>query len=289
MVAKLTAVAMIFCMMSPAGAGTPVIGTVSVRGDMRVDGYNVKGDATLFDGSVVETRQDSALLRLDKGVEIKLSTDSRGVLHRSGMVLQQGKSEWVPAGSFSLEANGLQVTSNEPNSRGVISVGGPKTVEVAALTGGFSVTNDHGALLARVRPGHSLSFDIQQAGASSLFIASGVISVEGSLYFLTVNGTSAKYEVIGKDFEKLIGKTVTINGKIELNSAPPSGAVGIIDVSSVKRGAAAEETGGGNSSEGTSGGGAKKVIIFATIIGATLGTAIAIAETNNSPSVASPN
>ena len=55
MKSKLPAVLMILSTFSYAAAGTTAIGTVSARGDMRVDGYRVNGDATLFDGTVVET------------------------------------------------------------------------------------------------------------------------------------------------------------------------------------------------------------------------------------------
>ena len=67
MLKKLQAVFVIFSMLSYAQAGTVVIGTASARGDMRVDSYMVKGNATLFDGSVVETGQATADLRLNKG------------------------------------------------------------------------------------------------------------------------------------------------------------------------------------------------------------------------------
>src|SRR6202035_1142736 len=92
---------------SYAMAGSTAIGTASARGDMRIDGDSVKGNATLFDGTVVETGQATAALRLDRGIEIKLATGSRGTLYRDRIVLQQGTSEFAPSGPFYLEANGL--------------------------------------------------------------------------------------------------------------------------------------------------------------------------------------
>jgi hypothetical protein len=55
LIRKLQVVMAVLCMLSNAAAGTVSIGTASARGDMRVDSYMVKGNATLFDGSVVET------------------------------------------------------------------------------------------------------------------------------------------------------------------------------------------------------------------------------------------
>ena len=162
---KLQVAAILLCMLSYATAGTVSIGTASARGDMRVDSYLVKGNATLFDGSVVETGQATANLRLNKGTEITMSTASRGTLHSDRLVLQQGESELAASSSFQLEANGLRVTPNEPNSRGVVSLKAGNTVEVASLNGSFGVTTDHGVLLANVRPGRVVSFAMK-AGAN---------------------------------------------------------------------------------------------------------------------------
>src|ERR1035438_2849300 len=123
MLRKLQVAAVMSCMLSYAAAGTVSIGTASARGDMRVDSYTVKGNATLFDGSVVETGQATADLRLNKGTEITMSTGSRGTLYRDHLVLQRGESELAANSSFQLEANGFRVTPSEPNSRGVVSFG----------------------------------------------------------------------------------------------------------------------------------------------------------------------
>src|SRR5664280_2661127 len=131
---KLQVAAILLCMLSNATAGTVSIGTASARGDMRVDSYVVKGNATLFDGSVVETGQATADLRLDKGTQITMATSSRGTLYRDRLVPQQGESELAASSSFQLEANGLHVTPNTPNSRGVVSLKAGNTVEAVSYT-----------------------------------------------------------------------------------------------------------------------------------------------------------
>ena len=141
---------------SYAVAGTTAIGTASARGSMRVDGSVVNGNATLFSGTVLETSEATTAVRLDKGVEIKLATDSRGTLYRDRMVLEKGAGE-LAAGRFLLQASGLRVTPDAPNSRGVVSFKDRNTVQVSALQGSFDVANDHGFLLASVRPGLAMS------------------------------------------------------------------------------------------------------------------------------------
>ncbi len=108
MVRNLAVAAMLAATLANASAGTVAIGTASARGDMRVDQYKVNGNATLFDGSVVETDQATADLRLDKGVDITMSTGSRATLYHDHIVLQKGASEFTNSSQFQVDANNLQ-------------------------------------------------------------------------------------------------------------------------------------------------------------------------------------
>src|SRR5665213_2037084 len=94
---KLQVAAILLCMLSYAAAGTVSIGTASARGDLRVDSYLVKGNATLFDGSVVETGQTTANLRLTPN-----EPNSRGVVS-----LKAGNTVEVASlnGSFGVTTN----------------------------------------------------------------------------------------------------------------------------------------------------------------------------------------
>jgi hypothetical protein len=228
MLKKLQVAAIIMCMLSYASAGTVSIGTVNARGEMRVDSNNVKGNATLFDGSVVETGQATADLVLNKGVnkgvEITLSTSSRGTLYSDHLVLQQGESELAASSPFELQANGLRVTPNEANSRGVVSLKAGNTVEVASLNGSFGVTNDHGVLLANVRPGRLVSFAMQAKANPNVFSGTGLVSFENGTYYLTTE-ESVKYVLTCKDVRRFVGDKVTISGTIEGAPGQAGGAL----------------------------------------------------------------
>jgi hypothetical protein len=232
MLKKLQVVAVLMCMLSYSAAGTVSIGTASARGDMRVDSYMVKGNATLFDGSVVETGQASANLRLDKGTQITMSTASRGTLYRDHLVLQRGESEMAASPSFKVEANGLRVTPTEPNSRGVVSLLAGNTVEVAVLNGSFGVTNDHGVLLASVRPGRTASFAMQASATPTSFSGVGMVSYEDGHYYLTDN-TNLKFELTGKDFKNYVGTKVVVSGTVQTVTTPTGGTATVITVSSI--------------------------------------------------------
>jgi len=234
MMSKLTVIAVMILSCSYAEAGSSAIGTASARGDLRIDGSSVKGNATLFDGTVVETGQATAALRLSKGVEITLATESRSTLFHDRVVLQQGTSEFAPSGPFLLEANGLEVTSSEPNSRAVVSMSGSNTVEVAALAGGFQVTNGRGLLLARVNPGRAMSFAIQtpseQTGTLTI---TGQVLKGGHHFYLRESTTNTLYELTGRNFNSYVGREVQITATLK-PGAPTSGdAKSVVSVSSL--------------------------------------------------------
>lgn len=281
MLKKLQVVVTLLCMFSYASAGTVSIGTASARGDMRVDNYMVRGNATLFDGSVVETGQATADLRLDKGTEITMSKSSRGTLYRDRLVLQWGESEWA-SNSFQLEANGIRVTPNEPNSRGVVSLKSGNTVEVAALNGSFGVTNDHGVLLASVRPGKPISLALQAGGNPAplgyQFSGTGIISFENGHYYLTTD-ENVKYEVTGRDFKQYVGMKVQVSGTLLVSNTQAGGGT-LAKLEVVQINSISVNGPGGMSKK-------DKLIIGGAIIGAGAGIGVGVYEYNHPLSSAS--
>jgi hypothetical protein len=274
MLRKLQVASMLLCMLSYAAAGTVSIGTASARGDIRVDSYSVKGNATLFDGSVVETGQATADLRLGKGTEITLATASRGTVYSDRLVLQHGQSELTASNSFQLEANGLRVTPNEPNSRGVVSLMAGNTVEVASLNGSFGVTNDHGVLLANVGPGHIVSFAMMEDGDPTTFSGVGVISYGNGQYYLETSG-NAKYLLTCKDLKKYIGDKVFVNATLQRSSAQTGGVTSTLCVKSVQLNVVGPTIGSGMPQQ-------TKLIIAGVAVAGGVGAVVAIAEVNHS-------
>ena len=239
---KLQAALALLCMTTYAAAGTTVLGTASARGDMRVDGYTVQGDATVFDGSVVETQNASAVLRVAHGVAITLSKSSRGTVYRNRFVLQGGETEVAAPGSYALEANGLHVTAGQPHSVGLVALTHKNAVEVAALSGSFEVRDGQGLLLSNVLPGRALSFALQssttQPGIVAPYFAStvGMVSVENGHYYLT-SDQNIKYELVGNDLQGFVGDKVVVSGTLQPASqaAPQPGQMaGTISVKTIQ-------------------------------------------------------
>lgn len=264
MLRKLLVVVVLSCTISYASAGTASIGFASARGDLRVDSYLVKGNATLFDGSVVETGLATANLQLNRGTEITMATSSRGTLYRDHLVLQQGQSELSASSSFELQANGFHVTAIEPNSRGVVSLKAGNTVEVAALNGSFGVTNAQGILLASVRPGHALSFAMQAGTGTMEFSGVGILSSENGRFYFT-SGAGVQYEVIG-NVKKYVGQKVEITGVVRGGGEQAGGTMPVITVNSIRT----------NGDEGYST--RKSLLILGSILGPAAGVGFAIHE-----------
>jgi hypothetical protein len=265
MLSRLSIVALILICPLLATAGTTAIGVASARGEMRVDGYTIRGNATLFDGTIVETDQAAATLRLDNGEEMILSSGSRGTMYRDRLVLEKGATELMASSRFPVEANGLRITPSQPNSQAVVSLRGSDKVEVAALTGEFKVTGDEGLPLASV-PSHTMMAFAMQASDSSdtAFTGTGPISLENGKYYLTI-GTGTKYEIRGKSFQSSVGKTVTVQGRIDVTIPPSAGALAVVFVKNRK----------------------KEVLITTLVIGGAVGAAVGTFEATQYPPAAS--
>jgi hypothetical protein len=273
MVGKSSLLTMIFISFSYAYAsgGTGSIGTVSARGDVRVDGYTVSGNGTLFDGTAVETGQATATLRLDNGTEITLAVNSHGVVYRDHLVLLEGRSQLKSSGSpFLLEADGLRVSPGGPNALGVVALRPASTVDVAALTGDFRIADDADFSVAHVTTGAAMSFHASQQAAApgETFVdgAVGLVSVDsgtGNYYFTSDSGV--KYMLSSaKELHKYVGKKVVISGFLQ--APEESSAATELIVTSI----------GINGQTGTTG--SKKVLVGTAVAGGAAAVAIGVAE-----------
>ena len=223
MAGKISLLAMILVSFSYAYAsgGTGSIGTVSARGDVRVDGYTVSGNGTLFEGTAVETGQATATLRLDNGTEITLAINSHGVVYRDHLVLLEGRGQLKTSGSpFQLEADGLRVSPSRPNTLGVVSLRPASTVEVAALTGEFRIADDAGFSVAHVATGAAMSFHASQEasapqGSSFIDSAVGLVSFDNGDYYFTTDAGMKYMLSSAKELRKYVGKKVVISGFLQ--------------------------------------------------------------------------
>lgn len=81
-------------------SAAPAIGIVTASGHFSVEGSQVWGNATLFDGARVETATASSELVLRNGVTLQLGADSRAQIWQDRMVLERGAARLAAPASF---------------------------------------------------------------------------------------------------------------------------------------------------------------------------------------------
>jgi hypothetical protein len=224
------------CVSSYALALSPSIGSVTARGETKIDNYEVRGSGTVFDGSVVETGQSissEADLRLANDAKVTLWRDSRGTLYSDHLVLERGTAQLGSTDSFSVQANGLVVVPVEAHSSGVISIDPAKSVTVDAKDGTLEIRNSSGAGVARVRAGHPLTFSSVNGKSPADFSAMGKVSSEKGRYYLDSSETCMKYEVKGDNLQSYDGASVVASGVLEA-AEPTAGIAGIILANSIR-------------------------------------------------------
>jgi len=78
----------------------PAIGIVTASGHFNVEGSQVWGNATLFDGTTVETSSASSELALRNGVKVQLAAGSRARIWQNRLVLEKGVAQLAAPASF---------------------------------------------------------------------------------------------------------------------------------------------------------------------------------------------
>lgn len=85
---------------SVAALAAPAIGIVTASGHFSVEGSQVWGNATLFDGATIETGEASSELALRNGVRVQLGAGSRARIWQNRMDLQKGVAQLAAPSSF---------------------------------------------------------------------------------------------------------------------------------------------------------------------------------------------
>ncbi len=164
-------------------AGSPVIGTAITKGAFRIDNATVSGNATLFEGSLLETSTGSSSVQLTSGARFLLDAESRGHLFGDRLVLEKGSTNLENGTGFRLVALGLTIQPERGVSIARVSIEGTRRVRVSSTRGGMRVLNSNGEMVANLAAGAALSFE-PQAEASNITRVTGKLeSLSGALRF----------------------------------------------------------------------------------------------------------
>jgi hypothetical protein len=213
-----------------AATSATVIGMATSQNNLTLDSARVSGNATLFDGSTVETSGYSRL-QLKNGTRMDLGAGSQAKVFANRASLDRGMSEIQSGSGFEIDANTLRIRTSGPNAIARIKLDN-KAVMVTALNSPVEVLNPAGMLIARVTPGLPLSF-MPQAGAAMAFDSSGcVLQKSGAAIIVDKNGNQT-YELRGADLRKTVGNQAHVVGTVDSTATPMGGASQVVKVSSV--------------------------------------------------------
>ncbi|MGO9096634.1 MAG: hypothetical protein ACLQGV_15605 [Bryobacteraceae bacterium] len=215
-------------------AATPAIGMVSAGGSFQVDGARVTGNATLFEGAVIETDRAPSELHWLHGGRMILGADSRGKVCRDRLVLERGQGQIAGSTTYPIEAATLRILAAQPDSTALVTLDGPRQIHVTALAGSVRVTNSDGVLVANIAPGKALELEAQVAGAAAPTILTGAVLQRDGHYLLTDETTGVTVELKGEDLAPALGMRVQFTGTIDTLAQPVAGATEVVRVLTFK-------------------------------------------------------
>jgi len=267
--------------LAAAWASTP-IGVATAQGAFMVDKARAEGNATVFDGTTLETMKSESAIRLNSGAWLKLGAGSRAKLFAGRLVLERGEGRIERAGRLRIEAQNLLVSLEGASPAAAVSVVKPGSVRVEALAGETSVRTPEGVLVARLAPGTALELQ-PQAGASAPVSVTGCLTAQfGNKYILKDETANVVFEVRGADLAKYAGQRVAIKASIIPQVAGDKGVSQVVQALEVKSlgpgcpAAAAKDASSGSKSTGAAksaamSAGTKKAIIAGVVIAAAAG------------------
>jgi hypothetical protein len=212
----------------PAATG---IGMVNASGTFTVDHARVVGNATLFDGTIVETGRVAGDLQLNTGARMQLASESRGRVFQDRLVLERGVGQLQGTG-YRIEARSLRIVTDEPVAAARVALNGTH-VQVAALQGRLHVTNAHGLLVANMAPGTALEFEPQGESADTTSKLTGILHKKAGKFLLTDNTTKVTAELRGAGLASKVGKLVEVTGQVQANATAAAGATQVIAVQTI--------------------------------------------------------
>jgi len=284
--------ALVLCgTVSLSFSSSPAIGLAVAEGSFQVDHAHVWGNATLFDGNLVETGQASSRLKLENGVAMQLASDSRARVYQSRLVLEKGTGQ-LESINYLIEADSLRVSPDSPGSVARVQVGGGNRIIVAAYQGSVRVSNNQGVLVAKLETGRELAFEPQAEGTAALTKVSGCLLRKDGQFVIVDAATNVVFQLQGAALEANLGSHVEITGSA-ITQAPTvagvSQVVNVTDVKLVSKGGCASAAkqiaaAGAGAAAGAAAGGLSTGAIVAIVAGvAAIGSTVGLAASHALP------
>ncbi len=197
-----------------AFAASPAIGIVTASGHFTLDRSQVWGNATVFEGSIVETSTASSEIALRNGAKLQLAKDSRARILSDRIVMEKGIGQVSGPESFEVNAANLRIHTD-----GRLRVNMGDGVQIASLLGSVRVSSASGMLLAAIPAGRTMTFSPQAANGS--VTRTGCLMFKDNHYILQDENTQEVIELSSpQNISAQLGNRVEITGTA--SSAKPA-------------------------------------------------------------------
>jgi hypothetical protein len=214
-------------------ASSSSIGFVHSTGDFRVDGANIRGNSTLFDGNMIETAAARSVIQLT-GAQLTLAPESRAKVFSGRTVLEKGTGILRDTETHVLEAASLRISPAAKDSVVQVDLLAVSRISVFAVNGSALVRNSAGVLLGRLNAGMALAFDTPGAGGSTALVITGTVTLRDGHCFLTDTTTNVTVELRGGEIDQYVGKSVEVTGSVIPNASPARGAAEVAQVTGIR-------------------------------------------------------
>ena len=209
-------------------APTSGIGVAMSEGSISINSASSVGNATIFDGSSLQTGRAASQVRLNDGAQLRLASDSAAKVFTDHVDLQRGSASIT---GYTANTSGLSIRA-EGKSSASVSMRDQGVVEIAALTGDVHVFNAAGLNVANLVPGRALDLKPQDAGASAPSTLTGCAVKSGNNLLFTDETSKVVVQLNGSAVKT--NKRVQISGTMVPNATPAAGATQVLSVNSVK-------------------------------------------------------
>jgi hypothetical protein len=202
------------CLISVASATESSIGIVMTTGVVEVDGLQVPNTSAIFPGNLILSEDRSASLQFLDGADAVMRPGATMSVYRDYSVLRKGVTMQRRIDKHPVLAGGFKISGAAVNAVALVGVRDASHFEVAAQEGEADVWAPSGDLVARVKPGQTLSFAISQASGTT---SESHVSLCGTLpkgYQIKDDFTNVTYQLQGAGLERYVGDTIQVAGTI---------------------------------------------------------------------------
>lgn len=219
----------------PARASaTGAIGVALTEGSFQVNHASVWGNATIFDGSLIETGRAASQVRLSNGAQVRLAAETRATIFEDRVVLEKGQGEMAPSYRYEVEAGGVRIRGTSSDALMRIRIDGSRRVLVASMRGALKVSNRAGIVVAQLGMGDALEFEATEKTASATTQASGCLLAKNGGFILVDRTTNVILELQGVDLRANLGNRVDIMGTADRTVPKVADTPQLVTVASAK-------------------------------------------------------